>query len=324
MISISIILPIYNMEKYLDTSLNSLINQTLKNIEIICVNDGSEDSSLSMLKQYQKQDSRIILIDQENTGSGIARNNGMKIAKGEYLSFLDPDDKLYSNTALEDLFKNAVNNNTDIAGGNFEFIYDRLDSNDIKDIKDEEILKEEKEYKEGTNIKFHKNFVGACEDYNSSSWFWRFIFRREFILNNNITFPDYKRFKDTVFFAKALSLCKNIYFSKNVFYCYRINHKVMKYSKKQKNDILCAINDCFNIYYKHKKYVQYTDMFTIFNEMVNAFYNDKIEEELVPLIRKMITSINYNVFTRRFPRIDLSGINYILTKSKLNTSLVEF
>ena len=123
MISVSIILPIYNMEKYLEASLNSLINQTLKNIEIICINDGSKDSSLSIIKKYKKIDPRIVLINQKNSGSGIARNNGIKVAKGEYIAFLDPDDKLYSNEALEDLYSNAILENTEIAGGNFEFLY---------------------------------------------------------------------------------------------------------------------------------------------------------------------------------------------------------
>lgn len=92
MADVSIIVPIYNDEKYLEDCLNSLINQTLKSIEIICVDDGSTDSSLEILKRYEKIDSRIIVLQQSNQGAGVARNNGLKIAKGEYLLFLDSDD----------------------------------------------------------------------------------------------------------------------------------------------------------------------------------------------------------------------------------------
>lgn len=314
MISVSIILPIYNMEKYLEASLNSLINQTLKNIEIICINDGSKDNSLSIIKKYKKIDPRIVLINQKNSGSGIARNNGIKVAKGEYIAFLDPDDKLYSNEALEDLYSNAILENTEIAGGNFEFLYDNFDA---KNVEEKNILEEEKEYKQTTNYIFKKNFVGSIEDYQSSSWFWRFIYKREFILNNNILFPDYKRFQDIVFFAKALSLCKKIYFSKNIYYYYRINHKVMNYSKKQKYDILCALNDCFNIYYNSRNFIQYTDIFIIFNEMINVFYYDKIEDDLIPFIRQILDNINYKVFTSELIDIDLAGIKYIISETDL-------
>lgn len=313
MIAVSIILPIYNMENYLDISFGSLINQTLKNIEIICVNDGSKDNSLSIIEKYKSKDSRFVLINQENSGSGISRNNGIKIAKGEYIAFLDPDDKLYSNEALSDLYNKAISKNVDMAGGNFEFIYDIFEA---KTKEEKKILEEEKKYKSTTNFEFENNFLGSAEDYKSSSWFWRFIFKRNFIINNNILFPDYKRFQDIVFLAKALSNSHNIYFSKNIYYCYRINHKVMKYSKKQKYDILCALNDCFNIYYNAKKFIQYTDIFTIFNEMVNVFFNDKIEKELIPLIKNIIDNINFKVFTSELLGINISGIEYVLSMNK--------
>lgn len=89
---ISIIIPVYNVEKYLEQCLKSVINQTFKDIEIICINDGSTDNSLEILEAFQKQDERIKIINKQNEGQGIARNEGLKIAKGEYISFIDPDD----------------------------------------------------------------------------------------------------------------------------------------------------------------------------------------------------------------------------------------
>ena len=97
MAKVSIIVPVYNVEKYLRKCLDSLINQTLKDIEIICINDGSTDKSLEILEEYKNRDSRIILLNQENSGQSIARNNGIKKATGEYIGFVDPDDWVENN-----------------------------------------------------------------------------------------------------------------------------------------------------------------------------------------------------------------------------------
>lgn len=92
--SVSVIIPVYNIEKFLSACLDSVCSQTLKDIEIICVDDGSTDSSLAILHRYKKQDERVIVLTQQNQGAGAARNYGLSIAKGEYLAFLDSDDFL--------------------------------------------------------------------------------------------------------------------------------------------------------------------------------------------------------------------------------------
>ena len=89
---VSVIIPAYNVAEYIPFCLDSLISQTYKNLEIICVNDGSTDSTLDIIKEYAEKDSRIILIDKENGGLPSARNAGMNIAKGDYISFVDSDD----------------------------------------------------------------------------------------------------------------------------------------------------------------------------------------------------------------------------------------
>ncbi len=99
---------IYNVEKYLKECLESVVNQTLNDIEIICIDDGSTDSSPSILKEYQNNDERFIIINQENSGPGAARNRGIKEAKGKYTYFLDSDDyvstKLYQNLQKKQYF----------------------------------------------------------------------------------------------------------------------------------------------------------------------------------------------------------------------------
>ena len=113
MVKVSIVLPIYNVEKYLPKCLNSLINQTLKDIEIICVNDESMDNSLQILEMYAQNDDRIKIINQPNSGPGVARNNGIHVANGEYIAFCDPDDWIDEN-AYEYLYNTAKANKADV------------------------------------------------------------------------------------------------------------------------------------------------------------------------------------------------------------------
>jgi glycosyltransferase involved in cell wall biosynthesis len=113
MTKISVIIPVYNVEKYLADCLKSIMNQTLSDIEIICVNDGSTDNSLKILKDYSVRDSRIKIINQTNKGAGAARNRGLEIAKGEYLYFIDSDD-FADKKILEKLYKKITKTNSDI------------------------------------------------------------------------------------------------------------------------------------------------------------------------------------------------------------------
>ena len=95
---VSIIVPVFNVEKYLEKCLDSLLNQTYKKIEIICINNGSTDKSGEILKQYSKIDDRIVIITQANQGVSVARNEGIKKAKGNYIMFVDSDDWIDKDT----------------------------------------------------------------------------------------------------------------------------------------------------------------------------------------------------------------------------------
>ena len=110
---ISVIIPVYNVEKYLRECLNSVINQTMGDIEIICINDGSTDGSLDILKEYAEKDDRIIVINKTNGWLSAARNSGLKIAKGEYIQFVDSDDSLELN-ACETAYKYALQYDADV------------------------------------------------------------------------------------------------------------------------------------------------------------------------------------------------------------------
>ena len=118
---ISIVVPVYNVEKYLKRCLDSLVNQTYKNIEIILVNDGSTDSSLEICKGYAKKDSRVKIISKKNEGLGYTRNEGINIAKGIYIAFIDSDDYVDENF-YEKLYVSAKKYNSDMVYASFKSV----------------------------------------------------------------------------------------------------------------------------------------------------------------------------------------------------------
>ena len=113
-IKVSIIVPAYNVEGYIYDCLKSLVSQTMQNIEIIVINDGSTDNTEKIISEFEKTDSRIIVIRQENQGISVARNNGINIAKGEYLGFVDSDDYV-DNDYFEKLYNIVTSQNADMA-----------------------------------------------------------------------------------------------------------------------------------------------------------------------------------------------------------------
>ena len=119
---VSVIVPVYNVEPYLKECMESIVRQTLKDIEIICVNDGSTDGSLKILKEYAEKDERIILIDKENGGYGLAMNIGLDRATGEYIGIVEPDDYV-ALTMYEDLYNTAAENDLDLVKADFYRFY---------------------------------------------------------------------------------------------------------------------------------------------------------------------------------------------------------
>ena len=111
---VSVIIPVYNVEKYIRECLDSVVNQTLKDIEIILINDCSPDNSLNIIKEYASADNRIVVVDQENCGCNKTRNNIIQIAKGEYISFIDADD-IIDLDYFEKLYNATNNGKIDIA-----------------------------------------------------------------------------------------------------------------------------------------------------------------------------------------------------------------
>lgn len=155
---ISVIIPIYNVEQYLRQCLDSLVNQTLKDIEIICVNDGSPDKSIDILNEYKEKDNRIVVINQMNSGVSIARNKGISIACGEFLMFVDGDDWV-DTSMCEKLYKTATDENADCVMCSYQKEFEDHSVNSHIFNKDRIVLK-------GNDVKnnFHRQLFGLVGD----------------------------------------------------------------------------------------------------------------------------------------------------------------
>lgn len=214
---ISVIIPVYNTEKYLRKCLDSVINQTLKDIEIICVNDGSTDGSLAILNEYAQKDNRIIVIDKENTGAGDSRNVGISYVTSDYLTFLDSDDWLDEN-ALYNFYKKVEENNN----------YDVILAQSCNYIKE---LHEFKPRPYSLKLSLLKNLNVFSSDDIPDYIFtittpdvWGKLFKLSFIRNNNIKFQNLKTCNDVYFIFKSLMLAQKITYIKNVVVFWRVNN----------------------------------------------------------------------------------------------------
>jgi len=228
---VSIIIPVYNEERYLRECLDSVLAQTLRPIEVLCVDDGSSDNSLSILNQYAKKYNFIKVHKQKNLGSGTARNYGIKNASGEFIAFMDSDDRYPDNRVLEDLYHNAKNNKLCISGGSMSYMDENgnpldftLDSKNAKQVLQEEGIIDYK-------------------DYQFEYGYYRFIFDTEMLQNNNILFPPYRRFQDPPFFIRAMIQGGQFYALTRPTYLYRKGHREVVWNEEKVVGLMDGLKD---------------------------------------------------------------------------------
>ncbi len=219
-VKFSIITPVFNTESYLEQCLESILNQTYKNFEIICINDASTDNSLSILKDYAKNDSRIKIINNpKNYGAAISRNNGLKQIQGQYVVFVDSDD--YIDKDLLSLCNKKIGKETEL------IIFGAKTFNE-----------KTKRTKNGqySSKKFPKTFQ-KHNIFNYHTVSYNKIYKSEFLINNDIKFNLTKTGEDQIVFIKSMLLAKNIEIIKKDLYTYRKNRENALTNSKIKNDI---------------------------------------------------------------------------------------
>lgn len=213
---VSIIVPVYNVDKYLRQSLDSLVNQYLKNIEIICVNDGSTDNSASILEEYKAKDSRIKVIHKQNAGTGAARNDGLRIATGECIGFVDPDDWVKDNM-FERLYNLMKETGADIVmctPGGFD------EKNQV-----------EADFPYFVDANFKKELDNRIFSWKEISPFsypmcvWNKLYKKELFDKHHIEFAEGLDFEDHKVIFKSLLTAEKIFFIREKLYIYRFNRE---------------------------------------------------------------------------------------------------
>lgn len=202
-IKVSVIMPVYNARNFLAPAIESVLGQTLKELELICIDDGSTDGSLDILKEYQSADERVRIVTETNAGPGIARNNGIRRARGQYLAFLDADD-FFEATLLEELYNAAEADELDIAIADYD-VY-----NSRKATFEKPIYPEQVEIFKSGNVTSKGEFPDQIFFATNGSA-WNKLFRTSFVLDKQLSFlPDVKLYEDVYFMIGALALAIKI------------------------------------------------------------------------------------------------------------------
>ncbi|WP_157150735.1 glycosyltransferase family 2 protein [Brachyspira sp. SAP_772] len=273
---VSVVIPVYNTDKYLSHCLDSLIKQTIDKIEIICVNDCSSDKSKEIIKEYSLKDKRIILIDNKiKHGAGISRNIGLNVARGEYVFFMDSDDYI-SNNFLQELYNTAKKYDSDYVSS--LNIYDVIDSkeyvshlNKVSFLGNDDL--------EGISSANIKNLSPTDKETIEEST-WSKLWRREFLINNNIYYSSILCYQDTEQFFKSLIHNPRISFNHKPIYYYR--QHIHTISTKKNTDInyfktlFVLLRNCIDYY--EEDYIPYLmkNFFDLSNRAIEKFADKNI------------------------------------------------
>lgn len=292
MVCVSVIVPVFNAEKYLEKCLDSIVCQTLSNIEIICINDGSTDNSRRILDGYK--DDRILILEQENKGAGCARNNGIAHAKGEYIVFMDPDDYYADETVLEDLYTAAVENCALICGGNVKRLY------------------EDGQFYDG-HKPFTKNGYIKYKEFQDCYYHVRYMFCREMLIKHKIFYPPYIRYQDPPFLVKAMVCAERFYSIDKTIYICRVHFSENKYDACKIKDTLYGIGDVLKISAEcglarlHEKC--WNDLLKVYGNYIYYYQFVKKEIGVVNAAVKVDAFIRTEIIRKTYSEASICNIN---------------
>lgn len=322
MVKVSVVLPVYNVEPYLRDCMDSIVNQTLEDIEIICVNDGSPDNSLAILNEYAAKDDRISVYDQENGGHAVATNRGIDLATGDYLFLMDSDDIL-DLRALELTYEKAIEKEVDFVlfkAINYEDENDRYYETEVYSMdKIAAVVGEDVfDYNDIKELMFEAIVTP-----------WSKLFKRDFIMKNNIRFPEGLIFEDNVFFYEALLSAKRIYFLKEFLFIRRWYPKSSTMNGDLRFlDSISVSNLTIDVFKEKGEFENYSNY--LYNKKVDvAFFRfrhirDEFKETFFQAMKKdflrLLDEENYDIF--------INSINYrnrkIFEQVLISENAIEF
>ncbi|MBQ9514338.1 MAG: glycosyltransferase family 2 protein [Clostridia bacterium] len=234
---VSVIVPVYNAEKYLNKSIGSLINQTLEDIEIIAVNDGSKDNSLDILREYERNyPDKIIVLSKENGGQATARNMALKFATGEYIICIDADDYV-DLSMLEKMYNKAKE-------GDFDCVF--CDHYEIRE--------NERKYKT------FKDYIDKKEMYIDALVSpWNKLINRDTLLSSNVIFPEGYIYEDTAWFANLIPFLNKytVIHEPLLFHVIQANSTMTSRQEERTANILPVLNSVVDFYKKNSLYNEY-------------------------------------------------------------------
>lgn len=235
---VSVIVPIYNVEKYLEKCINSLLSQTLEDIQIILVNDGSKDNSGNIAKEYEKNNKdRVIYVEKENGGLSDARNYGLKYATGDFIAFLDSDDYIEKN-AYEEMYNKAIEENADYVECDFIWEF----HNKIR-------VDKQYPYK---NKKEMLSFVRVVA--------WNKLIKRQLITDNNLEFPKGLRYEDVEFTYKLIPFInKFAYVDKPFIHYVQREGSIANVQNERTAEIFTVLDNVIEFYKENNIYDEYRD-----------------------------------------------------------------
>ncbi|MBO4745991.1 MAG: TDP-N-acetylfucosamine:lipid II N-acetylfucosaminyltransferase [Alphaproteobacteria bacterium] len=283
---ISVIIPCYNASSFLEECLVSVQQQTLQDIELVCVDDKSSDNTVDILKSFADKDQRIKIITKNtNEGAGKARNLGIDNATGDYVVFMDPDDYYPDDKVLEKLYTAVCENNVKIAGGNLIKLTPKGESKETR---------------------FTNYGVRSFKDAPFIYGYTLFIYSRDFLVKNKIYFPDYKRFQDPPFFVNAMILAEKYYTIPDDVYVYRVNYKHIDWTERKGIDTLNGVADILKLAKNHNIPALYLETLRIFWNNVSGTYEqccsfDAVKAKVVEILNDVDFDILATHLKKKLP-----------------------
>ena len=249
---VSIVVPVYKVEKYLGRCIKSLSNQTLRDIEIILVDDGSPDNCGRMCDRFSQLDSRIKVVHKKNGGLSSARNAGLEVATGETVGFVDSDDDVEL-TMYEELYETLINNQVDFVMSD----YLRIENDDVRYIKTTNLREG---YFSKDDIKkdiYPQLIMGRNLDYGPLLSVWHCLYKREFIIDNNLMFANDVKWSEDNLFSSIVGYCANsFYYLKNkpLYHYYNNPGTITTSYRKGSWEVYSKMNDYLRSYFNETDY----------------------------------------------------------------------
>lgn len=231
-VKISVIMTVKNGEKYLAESLNSALKQTLKDIEIVCIEGNSSDNTPNILKEFQEKDDRVKVYIQDKPGIGIAKNLGIEKSNGEFITFLDADDYYMDENALNELYNAAKEHDVNVCGA-------------FRSVLNTDGSVEPLSLHRALLVGFPKGRMFYYENLQYDYHFHSYIYNREMILNSDARFAETRAYDDTHFFIRAMTKAEKFYVIPIELYCYRL-HSGYAWSKEVCYEALESLIDQLN------------------------------------------------------------------------------